>query len=422
VSFGVAAGFGLLVVAALLLQWAPRRWPLAAIGAVAYGLAAAAILPEAALAAEIPGTFGIVNAGLLLAGVTIAVVAAILAVRQAASNAERALGFLAGGVALLALVPAIPYVLINGVGRASLAGLVVGGGGALLLALLGLVRAGGAFRWLDRRWRAPAPKEGRGPGWPGRRTSIGLLVVSTFTIFVLPLALILVTWAVAVPLGLHGLRASRAARPRWPIAAIGIAVLLGWVLRWLVPIAGAGWLVSYAVLLDAPVSSAAAVMLVPFVLVAGWLAIGLWPFEGLGPGPVASVVGAFILAGLGRAMLGDGVVHAAPLIGVALAVAAAHAAATDDPARLMAVLGVLGLLGPTHRSDLLMQGTLLLATIAGFWSWELRPARWGSIVWSTTGALAAAAGLWIVSDALRVETVSSTLVASATVAMLARRL
>jgi hypothetical protein len=121
-------------------------------------------------------------------------------------------------------------------------------------------------------------------------------------------------------------------------------------------------------------------------------------------------------------MLGDGVVHAAPLIGVALAVAAAHAAATDDPARLMAVLGVLGLLGPTHRSDLLMQGTLLLATIAGFWSWELRPARWGSIVWSTTGALAAAAGLWIVSDALRVETVSSTLVASATVAMLARRL
>lgn len=419
-SIGLPAGFGALVAATLLLQRWPRRWPLVGIGAIAYGLGAAAILPEAALAADIPGSFGAVNAGLLLVAVALGVIAAVVAAREASSTALRAAAAIAGGVALLAIVPAIPYVMINGVGRALLVGLGIAAGGALALWLLRLARVARLFQWLDQRCLAPVATDGTA-GWPGRWTAIGLLVVFTLAIGIAPRAVILVAWAVVLVLALHGLRRSYGPGRRWPIAAIGMAVLLGWVLRWLIPIAGGGWFVSFAEFLEAPVSSAAAVMLIPAVLAAGWLAAGLWPVNGLGAGPAGSFAAAFILAGLGRAMLGDGLVHASPLIGVALVLAAAHAAATDDGARYLAALGVLGVLGSTHQSDLLMQGVLALATIAGIWTWRPRSGRWNAVVWSVVGGCGAMAGFWIVSEALRVETLSSTLIAFSAVAMLARR-
>lgn len=422
VTSGIAQGFCCLVGSALLLQRAQRRWPLAGIGAVLYGVGAAALLPEAAYAALIPGVFGAVNAALLLLGVVIAVAAGILAAREATAAPVRLAAILGAALALAAITPAIPYLMINGVGRAMLFALAIAAGSVALLWLLRVARVGDLFRWLDRRWLVPAVANREGPAWPGRRASIALLLVATVLIFVAPRAIVLAAWGVAVLLGLHGLRRSRGAGPRLPLAAIGVAILLGWTLRWLVPISGGGWLASYASFFDAPVSAAAAVMLAPFVLLAGWLTIGLWPFEGLGPGPIASFAGAFILAGLGHGVLGDGITHATPLIGMALVLAAAHAAATDDPARFAAVIGGLGLLGTTHTTDLLMQGTLLLATVAGIWSWELRPARWGSIAWSIVGALTAVSGLWILAEALRVETVSSALVAFTAVAMLARRL
>ena len=381
-----------------------------------------ALLPEAAYAALIPGAFGAINAALLLLGVVIAVVAGILAARDTTGAAARLAVILGAALALAAITPAIPYLMVNGVGRSMLLALAIAAGGVALLWLLRLAHVGEFFRWLDRRRLLPATASAERTRWPGRRTSIALLVVPTVLIFLAPLAVVLVAWPVAVLLGLHGLRRSRSAGPRWPVAAIGVALLLGWTLRWLVPISGGGWLVGYASFFGAPVSAAAAVMLAPFVLLAGWLTIGLWPFEGLGPGPAASFAAAFILAGLGRGVLGDGIVHATPLIGIALVLAAVHAAATDDPARFVGVIGGLGLLGVTHTTDLLMQGTLLLATVGGIWSWELRPARGGSIAWSIVGALTAASGFWILTEALRVETFSSTVVAFAAVAMLARRL
>lgn len=421
-TFGLAEGFYGLVVAALLLQRAPRRWPLAAIGAVAYGLGAAALVPEAAFAAEIPGTFGAVNAALLLLGVVVAVVAGILATPGAETPWARLATMSGAAVALAAIAPAIPYLMVNGVARSLLFAAVIGVGVTGILLLLRLGRVGELFRWLDRRWLLPASRREGSGGWPGRRVSAILLVVATAAIFVAPLAIVLTAWPVVVLLALHGLHRSRGTGPRWPIAAVGVALLLGWVLRWLVPIAGEGWLVGYGALFGAPVSTAAAVMLAPFVLLAGWLTIGFWPFEGLGPGPVASVAAAFILAGLGHGVLGEGIAHAAPLLGVALVLAAAHAAATDDRARFIAVVAALGLLGTSHTTDLLTQVTLLLATVAGAWSWELRPSRWGSLAWSATGSLTAVSGFWILAETLRVETSSSTLIAFAAVAMLARRL
>jgi hypothetical protein len=114
-------------------------------------------------------------------------------------------------------------------------------------------------------------------------------------------------------------------------------------------------------------------------------------------------------------------VHVAPLLGIAVVLVAAHAAATADPARLLGAFAMLALLGGTHAGDVASQLLLGAAFIGALWSWELHLERWRSLAWTVVGLLAAVGGLWAVADALRMEVVSTVCVLLAAVAMLRPR-
>ncbi|MFI5236047.1 MAG: hypothetical protein ACHQXA_10070, partial [Gemmatimonadales bacterium] len=406
-TLSLPVGFYTLAAATALLQRSSRGWRLAAIGAVAYGLGVAAVVPELPIAEQVSGSFGAVNAGLLLLGAVAVLLGALLAGSETKTPIGRSLAILAGGAALAALVPILPLIILNGLPLTLGLALLLALGIAALLWLLQVTRLGQGFRWLDARFLVPPPHPRAEADRRATRWWLGLIVVSTLAIFVAPLTLVILAWPVLVLLALHQLRRDRGIGSRWPVAAIGVGLLLAWTLRWLIPIAGEGIGVSWAAMLDAPVSSAAAVMLIPLVLLAGWLVLGLWPFVGLGGGPIAALTAMPILAGLGRAVLADGMVHVAPLLGIAVVLVAAHAAATADPARLLGAFAMLALLGGTHAGDVASQLLLGAAFIGALWSWELHLERWRSLAWTVVGLLAAVGGLWAVADALRMEVVST---------------
>lgn len=413
----LTAGFGALAAAAVVLQRDSTAWRLAAIGAVAYGLGAAAVLPEAAIAGVVPGTFGAVNAGLLTLGAVSALLAAILGVVRAPGVGARVAALVAAALAVAALIPGYPFVVVNGAPRVLLFAGGLALGVAAFLWALRAARVGEAFRWLDRRWLLPAPRPatGRSAPWWIALVAVSLLAAA------LPLALLVLAWCVVVVLAFHRIRAARGAPVGPPVGAIVLALALAWALRWLVPIAGLGAGVRFSALFDAPVSPAAAILLIPALLLAGWLAAGLWPFHGLGPGPVAAVAAIPIVVGLGAGVCADGVTHVAPLLGVAAVLAAAHAAATGDPARLLGALGMLALVGGTPAADQAATALFAAATLGALWQWELRPARWGAVAWSLAGAVGGAAAFAAAAVTLRVEAASTAAAALAAVALLRPR-
>ncbi|MEO8199999.1 MAG: hypothetical protein ABI679_05690 [Gemmatimonadota bacterium] len=355
----------ILVAAGGLLLDSPRRRALALAGVVLGALAVAAFevrvgtgsartLAQGATESNAPRTFLLLNTALLLVGIGFAVAAALITrIRDRDRSGVSATGSILvvlGGVGfVVGLVPLGTYL-----GPASIVvTAAVMAASMVAIALVSrTVRLAHAWTWLDRHLIDRNPP----PLLPVLSSSLDILwlvslVVASIAMGLAPSlrACALATMVAATVSHLMMRRAGRGSPV--PILPILAAFIIP-VFTTLTAISGSSN-PSLHSLLDAPLSPAAEVRLVPWVALACWGFAGLWPLHGVVPRLTAPLAG-LLLTRLAAGPLPDGLAHWAPLFTPVILLGILHAAAT---------IGVIAV--RRSRIEALLVAFALLGIIAG---------------------------------------------------------
>ena len=395
-------GFLLVVLGAALLPLSRGR-VLAMLASISSGLAVAGLQagPPRPASALPPG-FVAGEAALLASGATLAIAAAISAVRSTRSPvAVAGWAAVAGGGLGLGLTGAT-YVGIAPAG--ALLGAVVAVAGVGLLLVAGGRLAG----------RAEAPV-GHAPASP-----LGLAAIAAGALLAALGAGAGSVFLGSMLAGIGGWIGRRASDPQpLPIAPILLLLLLpAW---WLMAtIAGPEGL-AVASLADLPWSPAAERLLAPVLLVAAWALSGLWPLQREEPAVLTAPIGALLLVRVAIPAVPDGLEHwralAMPLVVIGLW----HALLTRDRAVAVAALAWVGLVTVSVAGQaggaLLLIGGLVLELA------DRTPSRMaGAVTILRAGAalIAGTGALLAVEGGVHTEVVYTALVAAALVAAAGR--
>jgi hypothetical protein len=296
----------------------------------------------AAGAAESDIGFEVVNAGLLLGGVAMALMGAVAGVRRSGGFEE--------WIGPAAVAAGCVGVLWGA--RSSLSGAPpLRGGGATLLTVL----LGAGLLWTGDRLRPPADRAAEPvPPLPSRggRLWLPLALLATATLTTAFGSHLLIVFAGAGVAAFAGYLLAWRARGKRVLPVLPFLALLLLPTYWLLAtIAGPEGL-AMSGLPDVPLSPPAQVLLAPALLLVALGFAGSWPFHRQVPGVLLAPVGALLLARVGTVALPDGMEHWRALAFPIVTVAIWHAALTRCPARAAAGGALIALcsLAPTGRA------------------------------------------------------------------------
>ncbi len=250
---------------------------------VAYGLRLGAT-PEPIALASLPSPAARIDAALLLLGSALPIAAALSAWLESGWKALAAV-LVTGAVGV--------GLLVHNAGLTGAVGLIPVAGVALVItAMLALAR----ILWL-RLARRPAPAELVTPQYPGTRPVVawGSIAAGSALALLAPNVLLVLAGAAVAAIGMDVLatRDWRLATIPWrSLVVIGCLGYVGWLL---VPIAGTVGL-GHSTLAEVPVSSAAAILLVPPIAIAALVLAAPFPLSGSGPRMLLAPVAAALLA------------------------------------------------------------------------------------------------------------------------------
>lgn len=346
-------------------------------------------------------------------------------------------GFLFGGLWLLAAAAVLAgYVVRDAMGWILLAAVIAAtvllrsllgapGAWATTLAAAGLIavpyalaRAATALG-IGRRLRRAAkviPAYSTVAAWPPRaRHAAWVAAIATVGVALLPTLWLVVAAVCVAAVGAHVAARALGRVPRVPVLPLFAVplVAVAWYLRALAGTAD----VPIGALADVPASTAAAVMLLPPLVLGCWGFLGLAPVTRWVPGPVMAPVGLFVLARIGVPALAEGIAHWQPLLWRLLAAALWWAAVTRRRDAAVAALGTLALCGAAPESGraalLLVLGAAVALLGPRLLRGRLAPlARLG---W----AVAAAGAVLTLEVALRHEVVLTLVAVGAVAALIA---
>ena len=340
--------------------------------------------------------FFAVNAGLLLLGASVALVTALLALRDRRRNPA---GFVLLGAAALALWPAGGLAGAGGAGRSLLVGVGVAVVAAAAGALIHRLRAGRVFVDPAIRW----------PGLPGNGIAAFTFGLGALGVAAGPtVGFAFLGLAVAAGASFFDRRPEGVVRFPWLLGAVAALAPVWWLLA---TIAGPVGL-RVANLRDVPLSPRAEILIaLPLGLVV-WACFGLWPAHRVFPGGLFALLGAALWLRIGSPALPSGFEHWRPVLMPIGAIGLWGAAVTGRGALALSATGFITLASGAPGSGvvaLLLAGAALAAGRWPGWSPRIRePAQrlgWASaaLVLPTaleagfrsevTYTLAAAAGL-----------------------------
>jgi hypothetical protein len=352
--------FVLLAAGALLLELSRRR-ALALVGVTTVALAVAAFevrvsrgsassLALRALESGVPISFLRINTGLLLLGLG-SVIAAALISRvvdrdRSAATAVASLVILVAAIGLIiALVPLgrsigwLPSLIAAGALLAALASILI----VVRVSRLRLL-----WVWLDSTVleKQPASLVPVPASTPDIVWLVGFLIAGCTVAFAPTLRSVTLASVVAATVG-HILLRRNGAGWRLPLLPVFALCLLP-VFHYFAAITGDPN-PAISSLVDAPLSTAAQLRIVPWIFLAAWGFSGLWPIQGAVPA-YARPLSIVLLVRLAAVPLSEGVVHWSPIFLPVIVLALFHLAATGgNPAvrarRFQGLLVAGGLLG-----------------------------------------------------------------------------